>query len=124
MLRPNFEEPLDTVEQLVSKNISIYYYPGLGKDSKDFLLKSERPEYRILGENFVLVKDWNQWINITKYEVMKKGTFAQLHYSMDSYAKSFGEWYKSKEMLEGRNYYAGFLTRKNWILNEVCSFKS
>ena len=54
MLRPNFEEPLDTVEQLVSKNISIYYYPGLGQSFKDFLLKSERPEYRKLGENLML----------------------------------------------------------------------
>ena len=119
MLRPNFEDPLDTVDQLVSKNISIYYFPGMGQGYKDLLLQSERPEYRILGENFVLTKDWNQWNNITMYEVMGKGTFASLHYTVGSYEKAFGKWYKSKEMLLGRNNYAGFLSKKNWKFNEV-----
>ena len=113
MLRPNFEEPLDTVEQLVKNNISIYYYPGMGQGLKNNLLQSERPDYRKLGEKFLLPKDFNQWKNITKYEVMKKGTFALVHYAISYNEKAFGLWYRSKEML-GVNYYAGFLTSKNW----------
>ena len=51
ILRPNFEEPLDTAKQLVEQNITLYmpYVEGW----REFMLESNNPEYRILAENMI-----------------------------------------------------------------------
>ena len=77
LLRPNFEEPLDTAKQLVEKNITIYMSPGT-QIWKQFLLKSSIPEYNILGETFLIPDDWDHFDNISEHDVMDAGTHAYI----------------------------------------------
>ena len=128
ILRPNFEEPLDTAKQLVEKNVTLYIYPGY-QIYKQLLLDSPILEYRILGENAIIADDYDHFNNITAHDVMGAGTHAQLNYFVDSYELEFGEeyhpkgrgWYRSKEKVSGFSPYAGYLTNKKWHLNEVLS---
>ena len=59
LLRPNFEEPLDTPQQLVEKNITLFNFPT-GQIFKQFLQNSNLPGYKILGDNMIVTKDWPQ----------------------------------------------------------------
>ena len=122
ILRPNFEEPLDTAKQLVKKNITIYAIPG-SEIWKQFLLESSIPEYNILGETYLIADDWDHFENITEHYVMGNGTHAWMSGSLYPKILAMGRWYRSKEKLAGDNPYAGYLTNKKWHLNEVMSIQ-
>ena len=117
ILRPNFEEPLDTAKQLVEQNITLYIGPG-GEGSKQFLLESSIPEYNILGENMIITDDWDHFKNMTKHDVIGAGTHAQMVGLLWSSERALGRWHRSHERVTGDNPYAGYLTSKKWHLNE------
>ena len=133
ILRPSFEEPLDTAKQLVEKNITLYGEPGTDI-WKQFLLASSVPEYNKLGETFLIADDWDHFDNITEHDVIGAGTHAQMVGSLLPYELAMGKkhhperngtngWYRSKEIVSGDNPYAGYLTNRKWHLNEVIYFK-
>jgi len=102
ILRPNFEEPLDTAKQLVEKNITVYSSPG-SQIWKQFLLESSIPEYNILGENYIIADDWDHYDYMTEHDVIGAGR----------------GWYRSKEKAAGFYPYGGYLTNKKWHFNEA-----
>ena len=53
ILRPNFEEPLDTFKQLVEKNITLFMRPGT-EIWKQLLLESPILGNRLLGETMII----------------------------------------------------------------------
>ena len=129
MLRPNFEEPLDTAKQLVEKNITIYMSPGT-QIWKQFLLESPIPEYNKLGETFLTPEYLSDFLNISKHYVIGSGTHAFMGGHLHPYYLALGKkhhpdgnrtngWYRSKEKLAGKYPYGGYLTNKKWNLNEV-----
>ena len=129
-MEPQFEEPLDTAKQLVEKNITLYGIPG-SQIWKQFLVESSKDEYKILGENFLIPdwdKDWDNFYNIAKYDVIGAGTHAYMASRISLIKVNIGEnkeinsgrgWYRSKERVEGHYPYAGYLTNKKWHLNKV-----
>ena len=122
ILRPNFEEPLDTAKQLVEKNITLYDAPG-GELMKQWLLESSIPEYNILGKTYLIADDWNHFLNITEHDVIGAGTHAMMAGYITSYYLDMGRWHRSTEKVAGDYPYVGYLTNKKWHLNEVLSFK-
>ena len=117
ILKPNFEEPLDTAKQLVEKHITLYFGPQ-SLHIRDHFRKSVRPEYRILGKNGFLADSWDHFDNLSRYDVFK-GTHAQVGTMLAKYELKMGKWHKSKETVTGTNPYGGFLSNKKWHLNEV-----
>ena len=122
ILRPNFEEPLDTAKQLVEKNITLYDIPG-AEIWKQFLLESSIPEYNILGETMIITDDMDHFNNISKHDVIGAGTHAYMGGAIGPVELAMGNWSRSKEIVSGDNPYAGYLTNKKWHQNEVFSFK-
>ena len=122
ILRPNFEEPLDTAKQLVKKNITLYGEPG-AEIWKQFLLESAIPEYNILGETMIIADDWDHFDNITEHDVIGNGTHAYMIGDLYPYYLAMGRWHRSKEKLAGHHPYGGYLTNKKWHLNEVMSIQ-
>ena len=118
MLRPNFEEPLDTAKQLVDNNITLYEVPG-GNIWKQFLATSPDPAYNKLAENMYITKDWNDFYYYGKHYVIGKGTHAQMSPYLDSDELDYGRWYRSKEKVSGKYPNGGYLSNKKWYLNEV-----
>ena len=126
ILRPEFEEPLDTAKQLVEQNITIYREQGF-VIWKLFLQESSIPEYKILGENMILVDGWDNFENMTIHDVMGAGTHAQMTNNIYSYYRALGRryhpegrgWYRSKEKVAGVYPYGGYLSTKKWHLNEA-----
>ena len=75
ILRPNFEEPLDTAQQLVEKNITLIVVPA-GNIWKEILLESSVTDYSILGENMIVPDDWDQFDIILEQGILGAGTHA------------------------------------------------
>ena len=122
ILRPNFEEPLDTAKQLVEKNITLYDEPAT-VIWKKFLLESSIPEYNKLGETFLTPDNWRHFRNITDYYVNGTGTHAFMGASLSPSYLARARWHRSKEKVAGLYPYGGYLTNKKWHLNEVISYK-
>ena len=118
ILRPNFEEPLDTAKQLVEKNITLYDVPGT-EIWKQFLQDSSIPEYKKLGEAFIISDDYDQYRNTTKHDLIGAGTHAIMTGHLAPHLLAMGRWYRSKEKVAGVNPSVGYLTNKKWHLNEV-----
>ena len=118
ILRPNFEEPLDTAKQLVEQNITLYHPPG-GQILKHFLEASSIQEYNILGENMIFAEDNDHYFAIAKNDVIDKGTHAKISPLLVPQELNMGRWYRSKEILNGWNPYGGYISNKKWHLNEV-----
>ena len=132
-MEPNFEDPLDTAKQLVEKNITLYLGPG-AEIWKQFLLESSIPEYKILGENYIIADDYDHFFYLAKHDVIGAGTHAMMEGFLNPYYLAMGKkhhpegngtygWYRSKEMLAGDNPFVGYLTNKKWHLNEVLVFE-
>ena len=117
-MRPNFEEPLDTAKQMVEKNITLYMEHG-GEIWKQFLLESSITDYNILGENFIITEGWDHYWNLTTLDLIGAGTHAMLSSYLADWEEPMGKWYRSKETLESKYPYGGYLTNKNWHLNEA-----
>ena len=117
ILRPNFEEPLDTAKQLVDQNITIYMFPDAVL-WREFMLESPIPEYGILAKNMIIADDWDHFYKISENDTMGNGTHANLTPWLDIYELDMGRWYRSKEKFEDEPYF-GFLSNKKWHLKEV-----
>ena len=89
ILRPNFEEPLDTAQQLVEKNITLIVVPA-GNIWKEILLESSVTDYNILGENMIVPDDWDQFNIILEQGILGAGTHAYLV----PYHGYEGKWYR------------------------------
>ena len=116
ILRPNFEDPLDTAKQLVEKNITLY---DIAQIWKQFLLESPIKEYKILGKNMIIANDYDHFDYISKNYVIREGTHAYMGGSLLPFELAMGRWYRSQEKVAGDYPFGGYLTNKKWHLNEV-----
>ena len=112
---------------MVEKNITLYDGPGYDF-WKNFLLDSSIPEYKILGENYVLADDWDHYHYFAEYHVIGAGTHGLMTPSLSPQELKLGKnkavnsgrgWYRSKEKVAGMFPFGGYLTNKKWHLNEV-----
>ena len=122
MMRPRFEDPIDTAKDMMDNNITLfehqYYYPS----RKEFLLNLEIPEYKFIAENMVSVKDDDEYLYYVEHFIHGSGTHAIMNRNLDYNDLQIApmeKWWKSSESLPGRNTYSSYLSRRNWIMNEV-----
>ena len=127
-MRPRYEDPIDTVKDMVEKNITVFEHWMRYASLKDSLLELNVPEYTIIAENMVstggdtVTEGWQTFKDWMVYYVGELGTHAVIRgavdYVMNGHISSKG-WWKSEETIPGRNSYAGFPTSRKWLLNEV-----
>ena len=125
ILKPNFEKPIDTIEQLLERNITLAAWPASGVFWADHLNKSENPSYREISKTIEVAESWAEFDNITKYKMLSKGTHAQIATFLYPWVLKWGieynqgrGWYRSKEAIPGFSPYTGIVTNIKWILNE------
>ena len=118
MLRPNFEDPLDTAQDLVDNNIYLYDIPG-GDIWKQMLAKSPFPAYNKLAETMYIPNDWEEYDYYAEHNVIGEGTHAFMGGYLSPIELAFGRWYRSEERVSGFYPLNGYLSDKKWYLNEV-----
>ena len=121
MMRPRFEDPIDTAKDMMDNNITLfelgYYYPSL----KKALLNLDIPEYTFIAENMVSVKDWDEYDYYVEHYIHGSGTHAVMGGSLGNDVLKIApmeKWWKSSEIFP-ENSYSSYLSGRNWIMNEV-----
>ena len=95
---------------------------------KNYYLTDPDPNMRKLAETMIETLDGELGNNLT-ISVLRDGTHAMIAYSEEDdkemaakYLEEYNHgrgWYRSKERVPGDYPYIGYMTRKNWFLNEV-----
>ena len=100
---------------------------------KQWYLIDPDPNMRNLAETMIETYDPDEYYNLTIYGGLRDGTHAQIakagwpnevflsENDFEAYNEGRG-WYRSIERVPGDIPYTGYMTRKNWFLNNVMRF--
>ena len=111
LLKPIYEEPVETAADLIKRDIIPYYYPG-AEFFRQFLAASPDPNYQELSEKLLIPKDWDEYA-ATVTKMFSTGSYAHI----GGFAKA--TMYKSSETIGGFNPYSLHLSNKKWPLKKV-----
>ena len=120
LLRPSFEEPVETAADLLKRDITPFYAPG-GEMFKQIFASSPDPVYRELSKKLVIAKDWGDYYDMVD-KVISTGLFADMAPEPDPWhvpEEEYKDWYKSSEIIPGFNAYSLHLLDKKWPLQKV-----
>ena len=120
LLRPSYEEPVETASDLIKRDITPFYVPG-GEMYRQFFAASPDPIYQEISRRLVIAKDWDEYEDMVR-KVTSTGMFADLGTIPATWLVSeeeFKDWYRSSERMEGTNQFAGHLVNKKWPLKKV-----
>ena len=119
LLRPSYEEPVETAADLIKRDITPFYMPG-GEILRQNFAASSDPNYQEISRRLVIAKDWDEY-----YDMVRKVTTTGLFAEIDTVPLIFNstdelkEWYRSSETIAGRNPFVGHLANKKWPLKKV-----
>lgn len=121
LLRTDFEEPVETAEDIIDRGIIPFYIP-YGQSMKQFFEDSSVPIYQNISRKIVIPKnDYEFWDLIGS--VNSTGRFAWIGNSPWSWAMPEERyWYRSSETIGGFNPYVVHLSNKKWPLKKVLPF--
>ena len=117
VLRPNFEDPFNTAQQMVDNNITMFGYPN--DYHQDIFNASNDTALKKLAETYHIAETWDEYENDYKYHIHEKGTHANVYSYLTQWELEMGKWWRSTEHIPGMYPYGGWITRRNWYLNEV-----
>ena len=119
LLRPSYEEPVETAADLIKRDITPFYGPG-GEIFRQVFAASSDPIYQEISRRLVIAKDWDEYFDMVR-KVTSTGMFADIG-GAPWYFNSTEEykyWYRSSESVAGDNQYVGHLANKKWPLKKV-----
>ena len=73
MFKPRFEDPIDSVKQLIENNITLLFFPG-GEFWVQFLANSPIPEYQTLSKRSIVPNEWDEFWDLIEYGIVGNGT--------------------------------------------------
>ena len=121
MFRPRFEDPVDSAQDVADRNITVYEHQYYYQHLKNDLLSINSSEWTHIAETMISVKDWDERDFFTEHNMHGNGThafFSSHLYNRDLSIAPAEKWWRSSERMPGQTY-AGYLSAKKWILNEV-----
>ena len=120
LLRPSYEEPVETAKDVINRDITPFYLPG-GEIWKQFFAASPDSNYQEISRRFVLAKDWDEYDDMVR-KVTSTGMYASIGTIPDGWAvpeEEYKEWYRSTERISGYFPYQVHLSNKKWPLKKV-----
>ena len=120
LLRPNYEEPVETAKDLVKRDISPFSTPG-SEIYRQFFAASNDPTYQEISRRLVIAKDWDDYDDMM-HKVTSTGTYSQIGTVPDIYfvpEEEYKQWYQSTETIGGNYPYQIHLSNKKWPLKKV-----
>ena len=79
LLRPSYEEPVETAEDLVKRDIIPFTVPG-GEFYKQLFAASEDPNYQEIAKRLYIAKDWDEYDDLVR-KVKSTGMYADIGYA-------------------------------------------
>ena len=122
LLRPSYEEPVETAADLIKRDIIPFYIPG-GDILRQFFAASTDPNDQEIFKRLVIAKDWDDYDDMVR-KVTSTGKFAKIGSEPNSWAwgvpeEEYKNWYRSSEAIRGFNPYGGHFSNKKWPLKKV-----
>ena len=117
ILRPNFKDPLNTAQQMVDNNITMFGHPH--DYHPESFNTSEDPALKKLAETYHKTETWDIYFNEIEYYIHEEGKNAIVYSYLKPWELKLGKWWRSKEHIPGLTPYGIWYSRINWYLNEV-----
>ena len=117
LLKPSFEEPVETTEDLIKRDITPFLWPGAEIFVQRFEASPD-PIFQEISRRIIVAKDWYEYYDLV-LKVNSTGLFAEmgafpsLSFVPDEY------WYRSSETVSGSYPYYINLSNKKWPLTKV-----
>ena len=119
LLRPSYEEPIETAEDLVKRDIIPFYAPG-GEMHKQLFADSQNPNYQEISRRLVIAKDWDEYEDMVR-KVNSTGMYADMGtvpWTLNS-SEENKYWYQSSETIGGDYPYLIHISNKKWPMKKV-----
>ena len=119
LLRPTYETPVETAEDLVKRDIIPFMSDGFEAYIELFAASTD-PNYQELSRRLIIAKDWDEYEDLVR-KVNSTGLYADVG-SLPLWFNSSNEfdyWYKSSETIAGDNPFTLHLKNKKWPLKKV-----
>ena len=117
LLRPSYEAPVETAEDLIKRDITPFLYPG-GEIWIQFFAASPDPNYQEISRRFVIAKTYDEYNNMAT-KVISTGMYAHMGILPWARPEEFKHWYRSSETISGTFPFGGHLSNKKWPLKKV-----
>ena len=120
MMRPRFEDPIDTAKDMMENNITVFILDYFYTSNKNFLLSLDIPEYTFIAENMVPLQE-DEFDYYIEHYIHGSGTHAFMQGNLlytDLQIAPKEKWWKSSEIVPG-NTFTSYFSERNWIMNEV-----
>ena len=120
LLRPSYEEPVDTASDLIKRDITPFLWPD-ADIYKQVFAASPDPNYQEVSRRLVIAKDWDEYDDMVR-KVTSTGSFADMGTIPAGWVVSEEEykyWYRSSETIAGDNPYAVHFANKKWPQKKV-----
>ena len=120
LLRPRYEEPVETAKDLIKRDIIPFYAPG-GEHIRQIFAASQDPNYREIAKRLHVAKNWDEYLDLVR-KVNSTGMYSDIGnfpWIWDT-NEEVKYWYQSSETLGGDHPYIIHLANKKWPLLKVC----
>ena len=119
LLTPSYEEPVETAEELINRDITPFMSPGSEIYVQLFAASSD-PIYQEIARRLVIAKDWDEYEDMV-HKVISTGLFADLGTEpwWFNSTEEYKDWYRSSETIVEAHPYQVHLTNKKWPLQKV-----
>ena len=117
LLRPRYEEPVETAADLIKRDITPFMMPGSEIFEQVFAASSD-PVYQEISRRLVVAEDWDEYEDMV-HKVTSTGLFAEIGTIPWSFLE-WKDWYRSSDTIKGTNPFGGHhLANKKWPLKKV-----
>ena len=134
ILRNNFDDPVDTAQDIINLNMTLFYLPG-GEMWKQWLAEHNNTDYNKLAVTMIIPETWNEWENMLEQRLLVNRTYVFMNSYVTPSQISQGQplfkpglsprmshkggevWYRSQERVDNFPYF-GYLSRQDWRYNE------
>ena len=120
LLRPSYEEPVESLEDIIKRDLTVFMYPGSEIFIEYFAAFSD-PNYQELSRKIVITKTFDEYEEYLR-KVTSTGLFVDIGAFPDTCCVTVEEyryWYRSSEFIAGDNPYNVHLENKKWPLKKV-----
>ena len=118
LLRPSYEDPVETAADLIKKNITPFYTPG-GEIFRQVFAASPDPVYQEISRRLLIPRDLDEYDDMVR-KVTSTGLFADIGaFPWSVPEEEYKDWYRSSETIAGDFPYALHLSNKKWPLKKV-----
>ena len=120
ILRANFADPVDSVQDIIDRNMTILY-PPFRHSWRDWWAGHYNPDYQKLSKTMIIGKLDTFYEVYLRQGMLRDNRLVYVSAFMDPTDPVIkaARWWRSKEMMEGFQGFSGFISSKQWKFNEV-----